>query len=46
MGGGPGKKTVVVYAPGRQPQKLRVTDQVGGEDVLPGFALAVSEIFR
>ena len=42
----PEKKTVTVYAPKRQPQTLRINDQLPGEDVLPGFQLSVAEIFR
>jgi len=42
----PAKKTVGVYAPKRQPRILKSADQLDGEQVLPGFSLAVAEIFR
>ena len=42
----PAKKTVGVYAPHRQPRILKSADQLDGEQVLPGFKLAVAEIFR
>jgi len=42
----PAKKTVGVYAPNRQPRILKTADQLDGEQVLPGFSLAVAEIFR
>ena len=42
----PAKKTVGVYAPNHQPRILKKTDQLDGEQVLPGFSLAVAEIFR
>jgi Uma2 family endonuclease len=42
----PAKKTVAVYAPNRQPRILKVAEQIEGEEVLPGFKLAVGEIFR
>ncbi len=42
----PIKHIVAVYAPNRQPQILKASAQLDGEEVLPGFKLAVAEIFR
>ncbi len=42
----PEKKLIRIYRPNRQPEALRVNDQLLGEDVLPGFQVAVAEIFR
>ena len=42
----PEAKTVTVYRTGRDPQVLTVADALDGEDVLSGFTLLVSVIFR
>ena len=42
----PARKTVAVHAPNRPTAKRRLTDTLEGEYVLPGFTLAVAEIFR
>ena len=42
----PEAKTVTVYRLDREPRVLTVADALDGEDVLPGFSLAVSLIFR
>ena len=42
----PEAKSVTVYRTGRDPQVLTVADALNGEDVLPGFTLPVSVIFR
>lgn len=41
----PPARTVTVYAPGRPERVLREGDVIDGEDVLPGFRLAVAELF-
>jgi Uma2 family endonuclease len=42
----PLSQTVVVHRPGQEPQTLSVEDALDGEDVLPGFRLAVRSIFK
>jgi Uma2 family endonuclease len=42
----PAKKSVGVYAPDHQPRILKSNDQLDGDEVLPGFSLAVAKIFR
>jgi Uma2 family endonuclease len=41
----PREQTVAVHEPGRAPSVLGEADTVRGGDVLPGFALAVRDIF-
>ncbi|MFN8372141.1 MAG: Uma2 family endonuclease [Anaerolineae bacterium] len=41
----PEKKTVEVYAPGQPMKPYRMGDTLNGGDVLPGFTLAVKDIF-
>ena len=41
----PRRRTVTVYRPGPQVVILRETDQLTGEDVVPGFACRVGELF-
>ena len=41
----PRHKTVVVHRPQTIPHVLRQTDTLTGDDVVPGFSCAVSEIF-
>ena len=41
----PRKRTVNVHEPDREPRLLEATDTLHGGDVLPGFELAVAEIF-
>ncbi len=41
----PRKRTVNVHEPDREPRLLEATDTLHGGDVLPGFELAVGEIF-
>jgi Uma2 family endonuclease len=41
----PETKTVEVYAPGQPMRLLRLDGVLDGGDVLPGFTLAVKEIF-
>ncbi|HEX3053443.1 MAG TPA: Uma2 family endonuclease, partial [Aggregatilineaceae bacterium] len=41
----PEAKTVEVYIPGKKAQRLRVNDTLDGGDVLPGFQVAVKDIF-
>jgi Uma2 family endonuclease len=40
------EKRVEVYAPGQPPKTLGLDDTLDGGDVLPGFKLAVSKIFK
>lgn len=42
----PSRRTVTVYTSGRTARLLREGDELDGGDVLPGFRLAVAEIFR
>lgn len=42
----PRRKTVVVHLPGRGPEILRESDILDGGEYLPGFRLAVAEIFE
>jgi len=41
----PDTKTVEVYTPGKRARRLDVDDTLDGGDVLPGFELAVKDIF-
>jgi Uma2 family endonuclease len=41
----PRRRTVTVYRPGVEPQLLRSEDMLSGEDVLPGFAVRVADLF-
>jgi Uma2 family endonuclease len=41
----PEAREIVVYSPGRPPRTLGVRDTLDGGDVLPGFAVPVSELF-
>ena len=42
----PQAHSVTVYRAGRTPQILGENDTLGGEDVLPGFTLLLSRVFR
>jgi Uma2 family endonuclease len=42
----PEAKTVTVYRAGREPRILTAADTLDGEDVVPGFRLPVSLVFR
>lgn len=42
----PADQSVVSFRPGGPPRARRATDQVDVADVLPGFELAVEELFR
>ena len=39
-------RNVTVYRAGREPRVLEENEILDGEDVLPGFTCAVSELFR
>jgi Uma2 family endonuclease len=39
------RRTVTVYRPGAEPELLRGEDALSGEDVLPGFAVRLTELF-
>jgi Uma2 family endonuclease len=41
----PRKRTITVLAPGQEPRTLTVGDTLDGGDVLPGFSVAVDDIF-
>lgn len=43
--GNPDKKTIDVYVPGQPVKRLRVGDILEGGDVLPGFQVALADIF-
>ena len=42
----PKTRSVHVYRPSSEVDRLRESDALGGEDVLPGFRLAVKELFE
>jgi Uma2 family endonuclease len=42
----PARQTVTIYSPVRPAHTLTVADTLDGGDVLPGFSLPVSELFR
>ncbi len=42
----PEQESVIVYRSGEGPITLRGDDLITGEDLLPGFSLSVSELFR
>ncbi len=44
--GDPQKETLTVYRKDREPRVLQGDDQLTGEDVVPGFAIRVAEIFQ
>ena len=44
--GNPETKIIDVYVPGQPVKRLRVGDVLEGGDVLPGFRLAVADIFE
>jgi Uma2 family endonuclease len=41
----PGKRTVTVFRPDQEPQSLGLDGTLNGADVLPGYELAVAELF-
>jgi Uma2 family endonuclease len=41
----PEARTITVFAPGREARTLATGDTLDGEDVLPGFTVAVDDIF-
>jgi Uma2 family endonuclease len=42
----PVRQQVIVYRQGRPPRILNLEDMLDGEDVIPGFRLPLSELFR
>ena len=42
----PPERTITVYAPGRAPVLLREGDVLDGGEVLPGFSVAMREVFE
>ncbi|MGH2562670.1 MAG: Uma2 family endonuclease [Thermomicrobiales bacterium] len=42
----PRRQSITVYAPGREAVTLGAGDELDGEDVLPGFRLAIDALFR
>ncbi|MDP9357998.1 MAG: Uma2 family endonuclease [Chloroflexota bacterium] len=42
----PGKRTVTVHRPGRDPEELGENGVLDGEAVVPGFRLPVADLFR
>lgn len=42
----PKLQSIDVYAPGQPPRTLGINDTLDGGDVLPGFTLAVKELFK
>jgi Uma2 family endonuclease len=42
----PERQAVIVYAPDREPMELGIADELDGEDIVPGFRLPISQIFR
>jgi Uma2 family endonuclease len=41
----PARKQILVFRPGQKAQVLKIGQDLGGENVLPGFSLSVEEIF-
>lgn len=41
----PRRRVVVVHRPGQRPQTLGVNDMLDGEDVVPGWSMAVRDLF-
>lgn len=41
----PGARTLTIHRPDRTPRILAEQDEIDGEDVLPGFRLALAELF-
>lgn len=41
----PRRRVVVVHRPGQRPQTLGVDDSLNGEDVVPGWSMAVRDLF-
>ena len=41
----PERKTVTVHGPDRTPRTLGLHDVLDGEEVLPGFAVPVADLF-
>jgi Uma2 family endonuclease len=41
----PVRRTLVIYAPDREPRVLSESDVFEGQEVVPGFTLAVSDLF-
>ena len=42
----PATQILTVHRPGQEPRRLSKTDTLMGDDVLPGFSLALSKIFK
>ena len=42
----PRRRVVVVHRPGQRPQTLTVDDALDGEDVVPGWSMAVRDLFE
>jgi Uma2 family endonuclease len=42
----PKSQSIDVYAPGQPPRTLGINDTLDGGDVLPGFTLAIRELFK
>ena len=42
----PRRRSVGVYRPGQPPQALGVEDTLSGEDVVPGWSMAVGDLFE
>lgn len=42
----PARRTVTVHSPGGEPRALRDPDLLDGEDVVPGFRMAVADLWR
>ncbi len=42
----PFKETIVVHRPDREPQMFTKLDELSGSEVLPGFSVAVKDIFN
>jgi len=42
----PDARTLTVHRPGQPPERLEATETFDGGDVLPGFRLAVADVFR
>ncbi len=42
----PARRTVTVHSPNGEPRTLRDQDLLGGEDVVPGFRMAIADLWQ
>lgn len=42
----PRRRVVIIHRPGQPPQTLGLNEMLGGEDVIPGWSMAVHDLFE